>query len=142
MEPASPEELDQLVAELLGDGGPPLLVRFDDGHTRVAGQDRPGGHWRRWAARSNQRELLAQEWDDPEEIQRRLDQEAVAAVQARRRWAQQYEAKLAGDVFHPGEERMSRFEAINKALKDLSDLERKARARTAIQRAVRGQTDQ
>jgi hypothetical protein len=41
MEPATPTELDAIIADLLADPGPPLMVTFTDGRTVEAGIRRP-----------------------------------------------------------------------------------------------------
>lgn len=127
MDPLTSEEIDRIIAELLADEGPPLLVRFNDGHTRPAGQDRPSLRtYGPWAQKANN----PPSWDDPAEIRRRLV-EQVAAVQA----------KLAGDVFHEDLERMDLRTAARQALKNLNEANRKERADQAIHKAVHGQSE-
>jgi hypothetical protein len=142
MDPASPEEIDHIVDELLADEGPPLLVRMDDGRTLVAGRTQPRPN--RWAARSNNPPPT---YDDPAEIRRRLEAEERWAEN--RRQVERFIGKpmrdneavhrLAGDVFHPGEERSTLLESINRALKDWNSAARKEVADEAIRKAVHGE---
>ena len=128
LEPATAEEIDHIVAGLLEDEGPPLLVQMDSGQVWEAGSRLPSRHYApQLQARANNAEALAKAWEG---------EESVAAVQARSAWAQEYKAKLAGDVFHPGEERSTLLESINQALRDWDAAERTRRARAAIRKAV------
>ena len=162
MDPATPEEIDHIVAELMDDQGPGLMV-MTNGRSWVAGQ-RPltNAHVREYARdpreeirRTAQAELKRRGLDDPWDRDlgdldlSESDRAAVQAVYRRKAWRDQVgfgrgaaeretTTRLAGDIFHPDNPRYSRFEAIRKALREHEDIQRKAVAAEAIRKAVRG----
>jgi hypothetical protein len=96
MEPASPEELDEIVHELMLDGGPGLWVADESGHRWEAGTRPLPSHYTR------------------EYVESKAD--ARRRVLAGR-VAREHE-QLAGDALVEGE-RMSLREAIAKAMREL-----------------------
>ena len=116
MDDLTVEEIDHIIAELMGDACESPLIVSSDGESWVAGERPMRPHQVRAVQRRIEAAREVRELNAKVEQLERSDREAVAAVQRRARWRIEQSEKLAGDVLHEEGDRVSLRDAIQRAL--------------------------